>query len=120
MKKILIAALAVTTAACSSMVNPVEIEQPGYELSPIQLQPGFERCSTIEPDDIAKATIETNVSVSGTGIASLPADQFTPSGKPRATSTPPWNRRNVAPPAFQFETSFQSETAARRMPPVSA
>ncbi len=61
MKKILIAALAVTTAACSSMVNPVEIEQPGYELSPIQMQPNFQRCSTVEPDDVQKAQIETEI-----------------------------------------------------------
>jgi hypothetical protein len=61
MKKILIAALALTTAACSSMVNPVEIEQPGYELSPIQMQPNFQRCSTVEPDDVQKAQIETEI-----------------------------------------------------------
>lgn len=61
MKKVLIAALAMTTAACSSMVNPVEIEQPGYEMSPIQLQPDFQRCSTHEPDDAEKARIELEI-----------------------------------------------------------
>ncbi len=62
MKKILIAALALSTAACSSMVSPIEIEQPGYQLSPVQLAPGFERCSTIEPSDVEKARIETEIS----------------------------------------------------------
>ncbi len=61
MKKILIAALALSTAACSSMVNPIEIEQPGYELSPVQLAPGFERCSTIEPSDVEKLRIDTEI-----------------------------------------------------------
>ena len=59
MKKILIAAFFVS--ACSSMVNPIEIEQPGYELSPIQLQPDFQRCSTIEPSDVEKARIELDI-----------------------------------------------------------
>jgi hypothetical protein len=58
--KILVAALAL--CACSSMVNPIEIEQPGYELSPIQLKPDFQRCSTIEPSDVEKARIETEIS----------------------------------------------------------
>ncbi len=61
MKKILIAALALSTTACSSMVNPIEIEQPGYQLSPVQLAPGFERCSTIEPSDADKGRIETEI-----------------------------------------------------------
>ena len=61
MKKILIAALALTTAACSSMVSPIEIEQPGYVLSPIQLDPNFQRCSTIEPSEVEKARIETEI-----------------------------------------------------------
>lgn len=61
MKKILIAALALTTAACTSMVNPIEIEQPGYQLSPVQLAPGFERCSTIEPSDAEKSRIEAEI-----------------------------------------------------------
>lgn len=59
MKKILIAAFCLT--ACSSMVNPIEIEQPGYELSPIQLKPDFQRCSTIEPSDAEKARIELEI-----------------------------------------------------------
>ena len=59
MKKILVAAFCLS--ACSSMVNPVEIEQPGYQLSSIQLQPGFQRCSTIEPDDTEKARIELDI-----------------------------------------------------------
>jgi hypothetical protein len=46
---------------CSSMVNPIEIEEPGYELSPIQMQPNFQRCSTIEPDDVRKAEIDLEV-----------------------------------------------------------
>ena len=61
MKKILIAALALSTAACSSLVSPIEIEQPGYQLSPVQLAPGFERCSTIEPSDVEKTRIETEI-----------------------------------------------------------
>ncbi len=61
MKKILIAALALTTAACSSMVNPIEIEQPGYQLTPIQLQPDFQRCSTIEPSDEEKTVIDAEI-----------------------------------------------------------
>lgn len=61
MKKILIAALALTTAACSSMVSPIEIEQPGYQLSPIQLAPDFQRCSTLEPSDEEKAVIEAEI-----------------------------------------------------------
>lgn len=63
MKNILIAALAITTAACSSMVSPIEIEQPGYQLTPIQLQPDFQRCSTIEPDDAEKARIESDIAM---------------------------------------------------------
>ncbi len=59
MKKILIAAFFVS--ACSSMVNPIEIEQPGYEMSPIQLQPGFQRCSTVEPSDVEKARVELEI-----------------------------------------------------------
>ncbi|MBL8914045.1 MAG: zinc metalloprotease [Archangium sp.] len=46
---------------CSSMVNPIEIEEPGYEMSPIQLQPNFQRCSTIEPDDATKAQIDLEI-----------------------------------------------------------
>jgi hypothetical protein len=63
MKKLFGAAVAVAVfvVGCSSMVNPVEIEQPGYELSPIQLQPGFERCSTREPDEVMKAQIEREI-----------------------------------------------------------
>ncbi|MDP2275254.1 MAG: zinc metalloprotease [Archangium sp.] len=61
MNKILIAALALSTAGCSSMVNPIEIEQPGYQLSPVQLAPGFERCSTIEPSDVEKTRIESEI-----------------------------------------------------------
>ena len=60
MKKFLVAAFALS--ACSSMVNPIEIEQPGYELSPVQLKPDFQRCSTIEPSDVEKARIETEIS----------------------------------------------------------
>ncbi|MFT3712469.1 MAG: zinc metalloprotease [Archangium sp.] len=63
MKKILGAALVVSTfvIGCSSMVNPIEIEEPGYEMSPIQLQPTFQRCSTIEPDEAAKAQIDLEI-----------------------------------------------------------
>ena len=60
MNKFLVAALALS--ACSSVVNPIEIEQPGYELSPVQLKPDFQRCSTIEPSDLEKARIETEIS----------------------------------------------------------
>lgn len=60
-KLILIAAFALTTAACNSMVSPIEIEQPGYQLSPIQLQPDFQRCSTIEPSEVEKARIENEL-----------------------------------------------------------
>ena len=63
MKKILIAAFALSTIACSSMVSPIEIEQPGYQLTPIQLQPDFQRCSTIEPDDVEKARIESDIAM---------------------------------------------------------
>ena len=68
MKKIALAALVLSTAACTSMVNPIEIEQPDYQLSPIQLTPGFARCSTLEPSDAEKAEIEFNISsyLSGT------------------------------------------------------
>jgi Pregnancy-associated plasma protein-A len=63
MKKLLGAAFALLTMAvgCSSMVNPIEIEEPGYELSPVQLSPSFERCSTIEPDATTKAQIDLDV-----------------------------------------------------------
>ncbi len=64
MKKTLLgAALIVTTVGigCSSMVNPVEIEEPGYELSEIQLQPNFQRCSTIEPSAEEKARIDSEI-----------------------------------------------------------
>jgi hypothetical protein len=63
MKKFLGAALVISTLVigCSSMVNPIEIEEPGYELSPIQLQPTFQRCSTTEPDELTKARIEEEI-----------------------------------------------------------
>jgi hypothetical protein len=63
MKKLLSAALAVSSMflGCSSMVSPVEIEEPGYVLSPVQLQPGFERCSTKEPDEVTRAQIEVDL-----------------------------------------------------------
>lgn len=63
MKKVLGAALAVASfvVGCNSMVNPIEVDQPGYQLSNIQLQPGFERCSTIEPDAVAKEQIERDL-----------------------------------------------------------
>lgn len=54
-------AAALTLTACSSMVNPIEIEQPGYQLSPIQLQPDFQRCATIEPDLVEQARIEAEI-----------------------------------------------------------
>jgi hypothetical protein len=60
MKKLIVTA-ALAFSACSSLVNPVEIEQPGYQLSPIQLEAGFARCSTIEPSDAEKARIETEI-----------------------------------------------------------
>lgn len=60
MKKLILAA-AFAFSACSSMVSPIEIEQPGYQLSPIQLAPDFQRCSTIEPDEVEKARIETEI-----------------------------------------------------------
>ncbi len=63
MKQILIAALALSTVACSSLVSPIEIEEPGYKLSPIQLDPNFQRCSTIEPSEVEKARIETEIGV---------------------------------------------------------
>ena len=44
------------------MMSPIEIEQPDYQLSPIQLTPGFERCSTLEPSEAEKAEIELNIS----------------------------------------------------------
>ena len=63
MKKILAAALVLSAfvIGCSSMVNPIEIEEPGYELSPIQLHPSFQRCSTIEPDEATKAAIDAEL-----------------------------------------------------------
>ncbi|MFZ5438527.1 MAG: zinc metalloprotease [Myxococcota bacterium] len=63
MKKILAAFAAVSfaIAGCSSMVNPIEIEQPGYEMSPVQLQPSFERCSTKDLDEATKAAIELEI-----------------------------------------------------------
>lgn len=60
MKKLIVTA-ALAFSACSSMVSPIEIEQPGYQLSPIQLAPDFQRCSTIEPDEVEKARIETEI-----------------------------------------------------------
>ncbi len=68
MKKLLIAALALT-AACNSLVSSIEIEQPRYELSEIQLKPNFERCSTIEPTDAEKARIESEIAVHLAGTA---------------------------------------------------
>lgn len=63
MKKILGAALVLSAfvIGCSSMVNPIEIEEPGYEMSPIQLQPTFQRCSTIELDDATKAQVDLEI-----------------------------------------------------------
>ncbi len=61
MKKVFVAAFVFASVGCSSMVNPVEIEQPGYQLSEIQQQPGFERCSTVEPDEATKAQIEAEI-----------------------------------------------------------
>lgn len=60
MKKILIAAFTLT-AGCSSMVSPIEIEEPGYEMTAIQLNPDFQRCSTIEPNEAEKARIELEI-----------------------------------------------------------
>ncbi len=57
LRSLLVAATAVI-AGCSSMVNPIEIEEADYEMSPIQLQPGFQRCATIEPDDAEKLRVE--------------------------------------------------------------
>jgi Pregnancy-associated plasma protein-A len=61
MKKVLVAACVFASVGCSSMVSPVEIEQPGYQLSEIQKQPDFQRCSTIEPDEATKAQIEAEI-----------------------------------------------------------
>ena len=63
MKKVLAAAVVVSSfvIGCSSMVNPIEIEQPGYELSPVQLQPGFERCSTKDLDEATQAQVELDI-----------------------------------------------------------
>ena len=60
MKTLLLASL-VLTVACGSLVNPSEIEQPDYQLSPIQLLPNFQRCSTREPDDAEKARVEAEI-----------------------------------------------------------
>ena len=46
---------------CGAGLNPIELEQPGLELTPIQMLPGFSRCSTIEPSDAEKATIEATI-----------------------------------------------------------
>ncbi len=61
MKRLLIAVVALV-AGCSSLISPIEIEQPGYQLSLIQQQPGFERCSTIEPDAATKERVEVELS----------------------------------------------------------
>jgi hypothetical protein len=70
MKKVLLAAL-VVSSACSSMVNPIEIEQPGYQLTEIQLQPNFQRCSTVEPSDDEKARIELDIQTHLRGLKDL-------------------------------------------------
>jgi hypothetical protein len=46
---------------CGLAAHPIEIEQPSYVMTDIQLQPGFERCSTIEPSEIEKARIESEI-----------------------------------------------------------
>ena len=62
MKRIVVSAAAVfALSTCSPTVSPLEIEQPGYQLTPIQLLPGFERCSTVEPSDEEKARIEEEI-----------------------------------------------------------
>ena len=69
MKTLLVAAFALTTAACNSLMSPIEIEQPQYELSEIQLKPNFERCSTVEPTEAEKARIESEIAVHLAGTA---------------------------------------------------
>ena len=62
MKRIVATALAVISlSTCSPTMSPIEIEQPGYQMTPIQLLPGFERCSTVEPSDEEKARIEQEI-----------------------------------------------------------
>ena len=47
-------ALTAATVGCNATDDVIEIEQPGYELSPIQLQPGFQRCATTEPNETSR------------------------------------------------------------------
>ncbi len=62
MKRIAFAAVVVTSlSTCSPTMSPIEIEQPGYQLTPIQLLPGFERCSTVEPSEEEKARVELEI-----------------------------------------------------------
>lgn len=68
MKKMFIAVLTLLTAGCSSMVSPVEIEQPGYQLSPIQLQPDFQRCSTIDLSPVEQARVEREIATHLEGL----------------------------------------------------
>lgn len=62
MKTRLLVPFAVAFAVgCGVGVNPIHLEQPDLVLTPIQLLPGFERCSTVEPSDAEKAAIDLEV-----------------------------------------------------------
>jgi hypothetical protein len=63
MKKVLFAALSVVVlgSGCSSMTNPIEIEEPGYQLSEIQQLPGFARCHTADLDQATMLRVEQEI-----------------------------------------------------------
>ncbi len=66
MKNLVLAAAStvVLTAAavgCGVGMNPIEIEQPDYVMTPIQMLPGFARCSTVEPNEHERAQIDVEV-----------------------------------------------------------
>ena len=68
MKNLFTAVLTLATAGCSSMVSPIEIEQPGYQLSPIQLQPDFQRCSTIDLSPVEQSRVEREIATHLEGL----------------------------------------------------
>ncbi len=61
MKKRLLGAAFMMVTGCSALVNNVEIEEPDYELSEIQRQPGFSRCSTVDLTPSEQQRVEEEI-----------------------------------------------------------
>ncbi len=64
---------ALLAAGCTSGVNELEIEEPGYVLSELQQKPGFQRCSTVEPTAAEKNAIEAKTAERASQNSSLTA-----------------------------------------------